>query len=255
MFAAIRRYTFQAGKVKEVARQTETGFVPLLRGMPGFQEYYVIDAGDDVGASISVFDSREGAEGSTREAAAWVRATLAPMVSSGPEITAGEVLVHARADGGPGYLDISGVQIRDTARLARELYDAFNQRDFERGARHILETAEQVNTGSGETFRGPDGYRQNLTRWATAFPDGKIELLNLVASDDVAVVEFVGRGTQTGPLATPAGEIPPTGKRVELRFCDVIRFREGKVAGLSTYYDSGVMMQQLGIAPQSMSAQ
>lgn len=254
MFAAIRRYTFQSGKVHEVAEQTSSSFVPLLRRMPGFREYYIVDAGNDVAASISVFDSREGAEASIREAAAWVKENLAPLVEAGPEVTAGEVVVEVRAEGAPGYIDLSGVQIRDTARTVRDLYEAFNRRDFDSGAQYILPGAEQINAGSGERFMGPEGYRQNMSRWATAFPDGQVELVNVLASDDVATVEYIGRGTQTGPLVTPAGEIPPTGKRVELRFCDVIRFQAGKVAGLSTYFDSGSLLQQLGVAAHGATA-
>jgi len=58
MYAAIRTYeTVDAG---EVTRRANRGFVPILRGTPGFIAYYIVDGGDGKLASISVFEERAG---------------------------------------------------------------------------------------------------------------------------------------------------------------------------------------------------
>jgi hypothetical protein len=44
---------------------------------------------------------------------------------------------------------------------------------------------------------------------------------------DTVMTEGVFSGTHTGPFATPAGEIPPTGKVLELKFADVLVIRDG----------------------------
>jgi steroid delta-isomerase-like uncharacterized protein len=136
----------------------------------------------------------------------------------------------------------------DNATLARSLYDAFNDRDFER---MVALTATDVTitvVGSGDTYHGPDGVRRYNTIWAEAFPDGTITIDRVVASGDYAVVEFTGRGTQTGTLATPAGAIPATGRSVTLQLCDVLELSDGRLRAQRTYFDSGSLLAQLGIA-------
>jgi predicted ester cyclase len=60
-----------------------------------------------------------------------------------------------------------------------------------------------------------------------AFPDLTQEVTNLVAVGESAFAEAIARGTHTGPLETPDGEVPPTGRRIEVRFCVVARARDG----------------------------
>ena len=73
------------------------GFVPIVSKAPGFVAYYVVDAGNDVVASVSVFQDQNGAEESNRMAADWVKENIASLVSGPPEVTAGAVTVHQTA--------------------------------------------------------------------------------------------------------------------------------------------------------------
>ena len=116
---------------------------------------------------------------------------------------------------------------QDNATLARTLYDAFNARDFDRAASAMTEDGELLNVPLGVTFQGHEGAKQFQQGWAMAFPDSKVEVTNLVATDDQVVVEFTGRGTHTGPLHGPAGAIPATGRKLELHFVDVHQIRGG----------------------------
>lgn len=94
MHLAIRRYRFEPGNLDAIVERAQTGFVPILAGAPGFLAFYIVDAGDGVGLSISVFENEEGAEASTRMAASWVRENLAPLLPEPPTVTEGEVLVY-----------------------------------------------------------------------------------------------------------------------------------------------------------------
>jgi steroid delta-isomerase-like uncharacterized protein len=136
-----------------------------------------------------------------------------------------------------------------TATIARTVYEAFNDRDFDRVLPLIAEDAEWVNVPTDERFEGPEGVRRDLEQWANAFPDGRVEITNVHGFDGGAVVEFTGRGTNTGPLATPAGEQPATGRAVELEFCDVMEIRDGKIVRGRSYFDMASMMRQLGLMP------
>jgi len=96
MYASIRRYKTSPGGAAELARRVTQGFVPIISNAPGFVAYYVVDAGNDLVASISVFQDHAGAVESNRVAADWVK-TIASLLPSPPEIMAGEVTVHRTA--------------------------------------------------------------------------------------------------------------------------------------------------------------
>lgn len=137
---------------------------------------------------------------------------------------------------------------QDNAALARRLYDSINARDPEAGGALIPEDCEWLEVPTGIRYRGPDGWRENLAFWLGAFPDGRVEITNLVAAEDGVAVEYTGRGTNTGPLATPEGEVPATGRSVEMSFCDVWEVRSGRIAGGRSYFDLAALMGQLGLA-------
>jgi ketosteroid isomerase-like protein len=87
-----------------------------------------------------------------------------------------------------------------------------------------------------------------------AFPDGRIHGDRYVEQGDRVVVEGRFTGTNTGPLQTPAGEIPPTGRPMVLPFADVFRVIDGKIAEHRVYYDVLGLMAQLGLLPEPAPA-
>jgi hypothetical protein len=58
MYVAVRRF---AG-VRDSQKVAKEGFVPLISEMPGFVAYYLVDAGDGVTVSTSVFEHKEAEE-------------------------------------------------------------------------------------------------------------------------------------------------------------------------------------------------
>ena len=118
--------------------------------------------------------------------------------------------------------------------LVQSLLDLYNNHQSDpawlyKSLAFFAEDCEVIDVPSGMTSRGPDGYKQLILFFEEGFPDSGIEIINLFASEDQAVVEFIGRGTNTGPLHMPTGDVPPTGRVVEMRFCDVYRVSNGKI--------------------------
>ena len=136
----------------------------------------------------------------------------------------------------------------DNTNLARSLYEAWNNRDFDYLSDCIAADGSITDVGSGQTFRGPDGARQYNTAWADAFPDGRITVDKVIAQDDFVTVEYTGQGTHTGTLSSPAGSLPATGRSVTLHLCDVIEFADGKIKAQRSYFDTGALMAQLGVS-------
>jgi steroid delta-isomerase-like uncharacterized protein len=135
----------------------------------------------------------------------------------------------------------------DNLRIVQEFQQAWNARDFDRAAALMASDGEILVVGSGERFSGPDGVIEFSRRWADGFPDGRIEITDTIAEGDRIAVLYRGRGTHTGTLRNPMGEIPATGKEVTLELCDVIEIRGGKVQSVRTYFDSGSLLAQLGM--------
>ena len=135
----------------------------------------------------------------------------------------------------------------DNETLARELYEAWNNRDWQASIDAMASGGTVTVMGTGETFEGADGVQHYNTMWADAFPDGRITIDHVCSAGDCVVVEFTGRGTHTGTLTTSMGSIPATGRSVTLHFCDVLEFSDGKVKQQRNYFDTGSLMAQLGV--------
>jgi ketosteroid isomerase-like protein len=129
--------------------------------------------------------------------------------------------------------------------VVRTAYEIFNAHDFAAIARVYHPDAELVNVATGQVFRGPTGVEEFMRGWIAAFGDAHIEIGTLVQAGDVAVCEFRGIGTHTGVLPTPMGDIAPTGRSVNVPFCDVIRLRGDKIASIHTYFDTATFGRQL----------
>ena len=91
MYACIRRY--KTDSAAEVTRLVNEEFVPRIKNLSGFVAYYVIDTGEGMLASVSVFETKGGGEESNRMAASWVKERL-PGLLGPADITAGEAVAH-----------------------------------------------------------------------------------------------------------------------------------------------------------------
>ncbi|MBA2359397.1 MAG: ester cyclase [Actinobacteria bacterium] len=138
----------------------------------------------------------------------------------------------------------------DSSSIIRKLFDALNSKDLDGIEALAADNCELTDVASGEKFRGPEGARKNAEGWLTAFPDAKLEVLNVVSSGDWGFAEAVGRGIHSGPLKTPGGDVPPTGRQMELHFCTVVKVQDGKIVESRDYYDGMTIATQLGMMPE-----
>ena len=95
MYAAIRHYKLKAGSADVVVQRAQEGFVPLISSLPGFVAYYGV-VEENSAVTVSIFTDQAGEEESIRQAASWVKENIAQYVESGPEIVAGEVVLHGQ---------------------------------------------------------------------------------------------------------------------------------------------------------------
>jgi hypothetical protein len=96
MHATVRRYEgVDQSRTDELTKKVDETLLPRLSKLPGFEGYYLIEAGNGVMSSIGLFDTATQADESTRVAANWVREEkLETAFPNPPKITDGEVIVH-----------------------------------------------------------------------------------------------------------------------------------------------------------------
>jgi len=101
----------------------------------------------------------------------------------------------------------------------------------------------------GVTLHGRDQVRHYTEALWKAFPDGVLTFGNQVLAEDAAATELVFTGTHTGPMMTPNGPIPPTGKRVTTHSVSILRMKDDLIAWEHVYFDQLEMLTQLGLKP------
>jgi hypothetical protein len=96
MHATVRRYEgVDQSRTDELTKKVDETLLPRLSNLPGFEGYYLIEAGNGVMSSIGLFDTSAQSDESTRVAANWVREEkLETALPNPPKITDGEVIVH-----------------------------------------------------------------------------------------------------------------------------------------------------------------
>ncbi len=77
---------------------------------------------------------------------------------------------------------------------------------------------------------------------------------NVSAEDGTILTEFRARGTNSGPMNMGAGEQPPTGRPIDVMFCQVAVVRDGTIADVRLYYDAMTFASQLGLMPSTAAA-
>jgi steroid delta-isomerase-like uncharacterized protein len=123
----------------------------------------------------------------------------------------------------------------------------FNEKDWKAVRAAITPGFVYDEVATGRTARGADDVIALWQGWASAFPDARASFHRELSSGDSVVFEVTWRGTHQGPLQTPEGAVPPTGKRIEVRACFVVDMQDDKPARERHYFDMGTLLQQIGV--------
>jgi hypothetical protein len=101
MHATVRRYDgVDETRRDELTKKVNEALIPRLSKLPGFSGYYLVEAERGVMTSISLFDSQEHTDESTRVAASWIRdEKLEGALPNAPKITFGKVIAQ-KSNGG-----------------------------------------------------------------------------------------------------------------------------------------------------------
>lgn len=112
-----------------------------------------------------------------------------------------------------------------------DVYNEIHSKDF-------VAHAGKRSAGLAEDLQDAQGWRQ-------AFPDGQYTVDQVIAEGDRVVVQYTGRGTNTGT----GNGLPATGKHVEVTGVTIFRIAHGKIVEEWSQADMLGLLRQLGLAP------
>jgi steroid delta-isomerase-like uncharacterized protein len=138
---------------------------------------------------------------------------------------------------------------QDPATLARRMFDLLNARDLDGVGELQHEDVVDDFVAVGE-FRGRPAVRKFFEDLFAAFPDFRLEIERITATDVAAVVQWHAVGTFTG---TPFQGLSATGARVELRGVDCMAFEDGRLRHNTIYYDGAGFARAVGVLPAQRS--
>ena len=129
--------------------------------------------------------------------------------------------------------------------LCRDYFRAFLGRDTAWMERHIAPDFVRHDPGLPFEVRGPQGVAQLHDALMPAFPDMRLPLEDLVAEDGKVLVRLTIHATHTGPF----GDLPATGRRIEVPVLDLFHIRDGVLVEHWALLDNLGMLRQLGALP------
>jgi steroid delta-isomerase-like uncharacterized protein len=117
----------------------------------------------------------------------------------------------------------------------------WNTGEFQ-GIENVLHSDFELRmTPKYEPESGIDLFKENVTKWRTAYPDFHIDVKEVFHSENGAAAIWEATATNTGE-----GMHPPTGKSVNVTGMSIFHFKDGKIKDEWIASNNGYWMQQLG---------
>jgi heme-degrading monooxygenase HmoA len=92
MHVVVRKYTL-AGSSEELMRRAEKEILPVIRALPGFRAFHVVDCGGRGMMSIGFWDSKVAATRSSEVAREWVSRSAIGLIPFPPDLLEGDTVL------------------------------------------------------------------------------------------------------------------------------------------------------------------
>jgi steroid delta-isomerase-like uncharacterized protein len=139
-------------------------------------------------------------------------------------------------------------EMRSIVDVAKASVNAYNEKNWEKVRATLTPDCVYEEIATNRKAHGVNDTIALWQGWAKAMPDSKATFDNQIVKDNMVVLEITWRGTHSGPLQTPRGEIAPTGRRFELRACQIVNVSGERANTVRHYFDMNTLFQQLNIS-------
>jgi steroid delta-isomerase-like uncharacterized protein len=119
--------------------------------------------------------------------------------------------------------------------VVRRFGEAMTNRDWGALRGLVAEDCEWTDVPSGEVIHGVEALIELCRSFTAAFPNFRVESLNLVGQGGLVANEWRGRGTHAA-----------TGRPFERTGVGMVEVRDGKIVAYRDYFDRQTMTDQVG---------
>jgi steroid delta-isomerase-like uncharacterized protein len=130
---------------------------------------------------------------------------------------------------------------------AKAMLLAYNEKNWAAVRASIAANFVYDEVATRRQAQGADQVIALWEGWAKAFPDSRATIHSALASGNTVLIEMTWQGTHNGPLEMPSGPIAATGKRIEIRACQVTEMAGEKPKLQRHYFDMATLLQQLNV--------
>jgi predicted ester cyclase len=137
---------------------------------------------------------------------------------------------------------------QDLKAVADKIMKTFDTADPVAIANLYAQDAVMLQPNEPAPVRGRAAILQSYQSIFKAFPNWKFDFNSILYSGDTIIFELVGHGSMTGPLVTPEGEIPPTGKSLDLKTAFFAKISpDGLIVEDRSYFDNAELTKAMGM--------
>ena len=129
---------------------------------------------------------------------------------------------------------------------AQQIVNGFGVADWNGLKGLLTPNAIYDEVGTQRKTIGPDQIIQAFQGWKQAMSDAKGTIQNSHGLGNVVALEISWQGTHTGPITTPTGTIPPSGRRQTTQAAMIVKFQGDKIHEIRHYFDMVTLLQQIG---------
>ncbi len=138
------------------------------------------------------------------------------------------------------------------ADLVNKKIEAFNAHDAKQIMAILSPDVEWAIPGG--LLRGPDQVIEFFSGLWEAFPDFALTVTYVAGEGSTVITQARAQGTHQGTFHTPDGDIPSTGRRVDLPLSETYEVTGGVIVSVRLLFDRLELLEQLGVAPAPASA-
>jgi steroid delta-isomerase-like uncharacterized protein len=132
--------------------------------------------------------------------------------------------------------------------VARRLLDAITRGNVDEAASCVADN--YLYRGPAGELHGPDGFKQLVQTYLSAFPDLKLTIEDQIAEGDKVATRFLASGTHRGELAGVAA----SGRKVSVECITISRVVNGLIVEDVELFDQLGMFQTIGTLPAIAAA-
>jgi steroid delta-isomerase-like uncharacterized protein len=134
----------------------------------------------------------------------------------------------------------------DLTQYAEQINEAWNSHDIEQILGFYAPEYIGEDIGQASPQRGGEALRNMLETYWRAFPDLKFRIISSLREGSRIAIMWLGEGTHQGTFMN----IPPTGRRLEVRGVSILDVEDGLIRRGQYVWDLAGMLRHMGLLPE-----